>query len=255
MKIINTILAGTLAFGLCFAASAEMRTWTFKTGETLEAELVKIQFDKIVLKDADGKEWTIDKVQFEFSDEDQELLALESPPTLKLEFRKSIVRKNFSMVRGAEDRLPEQRANFGAEVKQTSSTDYPYELTIEFFAIGKELKGSRFIVLDRYSQTFTLTKENKREFKFESPRTINLTDLWPNNSTYSRRGEQYDGFLVMVKDKRGKIIAMDASRDFLVEHLSTLEERGIGNYMDDTCKRTFPTRPDSYIASNAAGRT
>ena len=254
MKKWQFFLVGLVMVGCCNGTFSEMRMWTFKTGETLEAEYVKDLFEKIVLRDANGKEWTILKDKFVFSAEDLEYLDLENPPELVLEFRKSITQKNFTMVRFAEDRPSEQRATFGALVKQKGYQEYNYPMTVEFFAIGKEIKGNRYILLDRLSQPFRLTKENKKEFEFYSERIVHMTDTWGDSENYSRRGEQYAGFLIVVKDKRGKVIAMDGSDKWLEQNLATLEERYIGNYMDETCQRTYPTRPKSYIASTASDR-
>lgn len=256
MKKVQLIWSGVLALalGLCVAASAEMRTWNFITGEQLEAEFVKQYFGKIVLKDSNGKEWTLKEEDFILSDEDKEYLALEEIPELKLEFKKSITQKNFTNVRYAEDRPPEERASFGAAVLQKGTGDYPFELSVEYYAIGKEIKGERYILLDRASDKFTLNKENKREFEFYSNRIVRLTDMWKDNETYSERGEQYYGFLIVVKDKRGKVVAMNATNNWLMEHLDNIEGLMIGNYMDETCTRTYPTRPKSYIASRASGR-
>lgn len=242
--------------GLCAGAFAgELRTWTFSDGRTLEAEFVRILFDKIVLKDAQGKEHTLPREMFVLSDADREFLELENPPVLDLLFRKSIEQKNFSMIRGSENRPPEWRGQFGAKVVQKSSGDYGHELTVEFFAIGQEIKGDRYILLDRRSQTFTPTKANKRSVEFYSKRLVRMTDLWNGSTNYSRRGEQYYGFVITVRDKRGKLVAVDASNAWLTEHLDNLEKLRIGNYMDKTCIRTFPTRPQSYVANQAAGRS
>ncbi len=231
-----------------------IRTWSFKNGQTLEAVYVKTMFDKLVLKDADGKELTFEQAVMDLSDEDKEYLVLENPPAMKLDFRKSITRKNFSMVRGAEDRPPEQRANFGVLIKQDGSGDYPYPLTVDVHVIGKELKGNRYILLDRFSAPFQLKERHKSEFEYYSKRTVRMTDNWPDSTNYDRYGEQYFGFLIVVKDKRGKVIAMNGSNGWLEDHWRTLEERYVGNYMDDTAQRTYPTRPRSYIAAQASGR-
>ncbi|MBN2163311.1 MAG: hypothetical protein JXR25_17055 [Pontiellaceae bacterium] len=263
---LNKICTARLAAGLvriclitfvcCRGTSslAEMRIWTLNDGKTLEAEYVRDLFDKIVLRDADGKEHSLLKDSLNLSEDDIEYLELENPPILDLSFKKSIEQKNFSMIRYAEDRPPEWRANFGAKVAQKSSGDYNHPLTVEFFAIGQEIKGNRYILLDRNYSTFFLNKENKRKFEFYSKRTVRMTDLWDANDDYSRRGEQYFGFLIVVKDKRNKVIAMDASNKWLEENLENLEKRGIWNYMDKSCVRTFPTRPTSYIANREAGR-
>ena len=249
-----TIAAMLLISNAGLAQTNEVRTWNFKTGESLDAEYVKDYLGKVVLKDGDGKEWTLKEENFVLSEADKEYLELQHPPELKLEFRKSIVRKNYTMIRFAEDRPEEQRAEFGALIKQTSYLDYRYELNVEFFAIGSEIEGNRFLLLDRLSTPFQLTKENGRKFEFYSDRVVRLTDMWGNSENYSRRGEQYYGFLIVVTDRRGKVIAADASNDWLLDHLDTLRKREIGNYMDKTCQQTYPTRPKSYIASTAATR-
>jgi hypothetical protein len=232
----------------------EMRTWNFTGDRTLEAEFVRVLFDKLVLKDVNGEEHTIPRENFVLSEADEEYLELENPPELDLLFRKSIERKNFAMIRGAENRPPEQRANFGAKVVQKGSGDYNHPLTVEFFAIGQEIKGDKYILLDRKRKSFIPSRENDRMLEFYSSRIVRMTDLWDDSLNYSRRGEQYYGFIITVRDKRGKLIAVDASNDWLEEHLGKLEKLKIRNYMDKTCSRTFPSRPKSYIASRAAGR-
>ena len=81
-----------------------------------------------------------------------------------------------------------------------------------------------------------------------------MTDMWPNSANYSERGEEYDGFVIVVKDKRGKVVAIHAQHPWLEENLANLENLKIGNYMDKNCERAYPTRPQSYIAAQAASR-
>lgn len=251
MKKILLILA---VAGSVAIASAEVRTWTLKNGKTIEGEMVRTYLDKMVLVDADGKEATLPKDAFRFSDADREYMELEDPPKFKIEIKKSVLRKNFSMIRGSEDRPPEQRAEFGAKVSLENKKDYTHELTVEYFAIGDEIKGDRYILLDRKKSTFTPSKENKWTHEFYSKRLVRMTDLWDNSTVYSRRGEQYAGFVITVRDKRGKLIGINASREWMENSIENLEQLKIGNYMNELCQRTYPTRPKSYIASLASGR-
>ncbi len=239
---------------LCGGVSAEMRTWTLKDGTVFEGEFVRFFFDKLVLKGADGEQVSYPRDSFQLSKEDQEYLELEDFPELKISIKKSITKKNFSMITGAENRPPEWRGNFGVKVIQAGSTDYPHELRLELFAIGKEIRGNRYLLLDRQRTQFHLDKTNGKRFEFDSKRTVRMTDLWDANDNYSRRGEQYFGFLIIIRDKRGKIMAVKASNDWLEDNMETLDKRSIGNYMDKTCMRTYPSRPESYIANRAAGR-
>ena len=67
------------------------------------------------------------------------------------------------------------------------------------------------------------------------------------SSGHQKRGRKYYGYLILLRDVRGKIIAVETSHDWLYENLETLVERGVGNYMDKTCTRTFPTRPYNKV--------
>ncbi|MEA2068129.1 MAG: hypothetical protein U9P12_02905, partial [Verrucomicrobiota bacterium] len=57
------------------------------------------------------------------------------------------------------------------------------------------------------------------------------------------RGTTYYGHLVVVTDSRGKIIAHDASNEWLFENLENLRKLPVGKYMDKTCTRAFPSSP------------
>ena len=52
---------------------------------------------------------------------------------------------------------------FGAKMKQASAGSYNHELTMEFFAIAKELIGDKYILVDRQSSTF-IPSANKHGF-------------------------------------------------------------------------------------------
>lgn len=252
----RTILLMFGMIGMCAYVQAELRTWTLKNGQTFDAEMTRKIFDSLVMVDPAGRELSIPLDSFDLSEDDQEYLMLESPPKLKIEFRKSIQRKNFEMIRGSEDRVPENRATFGAKVNLQDKFDYDGELTVELFAIGGELWGDRYIILDRQTSRFVPSKEEKYTHEFYSKRLVRLTNVLDElkGKDYTRRGERYEGFLVSVKDKRGKIIGIDGSKDWLEEHVEKLEMLKIGNYFDKTCTRTFPTRPKSYMEDNYAGR-
>ena len=248
------ILAVVLAAG--HPSTAEVRSWTLKDGRTVQAELKRTLFDKLVLVNAEGVEVAIPKDEFNFTPGDLEYLKLEDPPNLRIEFKKSIERKNFEMIRGSEDRVPERRATFGAKVRLLDHHDYGNALTVEFFAIGGELYGNRYLLLDRQHFTFVPSKENKYTMDFRSPRLVRLTDTLDElkGADYTRLGENYQGFAITVRDKRGKLIGIKASRDWLEEYLEKLEALKPGNYFDETCTRTFPTRPKSYMNETQAGR-
>lgn len=61
------ITCGILSFGLP-AEALEIRTWTSLSGKSIEAEYVRIDGDKIVLKDKDGREMVVKRAELSQGD-------------------------------------------------------------------------------------------------------------------------------------------------------------------------------------------
>ena len=57
------------------------------------------------------------------------------------------------------------------------------------------------------------------------------------------RGTKYGGYLVIVRDERGKIIQYDASHEFLYEKLEALQKLRPNNHFNRECVRVIPARP------------
>lgn len=223
---------------------AESRSWTLVDGAEFEAEYVITIGGKANLKLPTGK---IVKLPMDrFSSEDLLYIELENPPKLKTEFSKKSDQKVFHLLPSQEDytqRPPERWVQYGVRIKQVGGQPYKHELYAVFYAIGQEQTGDRLILLDRQeTDPFFLTRENGLEYEFRSEREVTLRN-WTVLNEKRKRGSKYYGFLILVRDTRGKIIASDTSHNWLLENHEKLNERGIGNFMDKTCTRKFPTRP------------
>jgi hypothetical protein len=246
----KTYLRTLIIFALCSALPclvfAKSCVWNLKDGTTFEAELVTVMSDKAVFKTVKRKVVKLPLDQF--SDESLLRIELEMPPKLDIEFINSRSKVNFPA--GASDaatRPPEVRAHYGVRIKQTNVGNYDHELNVELFAIGIERLGDKYILLDRQSTPFTLTAENKKTFEFRSERGVVLRNFLAGaGQSKTPRGERYYGYLAVVKDVRGETIAVGASHDWLFENIENLSKRTVGNYMDETCARVFPTRPPPW---------
>lgn len=230
---------------LAGSAHAEMRTWTGSDGNTFEGEYISSSGDKIILKDARGKTKKIPRAQF--SPEDIAYIELTNPPEFKVDF---FTKSNQLILVVPPDiqftQLPPPKILdyvFGAKIKQSSSKDYNHVLRIEFFAIGAEVWGNQYILLDRQESSFTLSTENNRSYKFSSEKTVRMIqyDLYG-----ASRGRKYYGNLVTVTDERGEIIAYSASNEWLYRNIENLKQLPLGAYFDKTCTRTYPTPPKRY---------
>jgi len=222
-----------------FLSGAEPRLWTLDSGYKFKAELVQVMGDKAVLKDALGERVKVDLALL--SSEDQLFIELENPPKLEISFRRKSKKKHFP-ARVTTKLLPEVQINtFGVRVKQKSAGPYNHEMRVEFFALGKERAGDRFILLDRQERSFSLTTANHRTHEFWGG-AVSL-DKYEIFYITRPRGKKYAGHLIVITDVRGRMIATQTSFDWLLENLSDLKKVPVGGYMDKTCTRTFPTRP------------
>lgn len=221
---------------------SRMHTWTCVNGETIEAEFIRILGDKALLETPQGDELKLPLNQL--CQEDQVYAELSSPPAFDLDFaKKSDARPPLPGTPYLRGRwIPPTLIDyiFTAKVKQTSVGAYNHPLTVEYFAIGKEVDGDNYILLDRQQDVFTPTKENNRSHAFSGPPVLcyDYDDYWRD-----RRGSKYGGFLVTLTDERGEIIAHATPHDWLFDQLEKLRKFPVGRHFDKSLDRVFPPRP------------
>lgn len=229
------------AAGSGLADGAEIETWSLKDGTTFEAELTQVLFNNAVFADTEGN---IRKIPVDaLSDESRSRTELLNPPRLDISLSKDFNTVVFpSGILEQATRPPEARAHHGFSIKQTSAGVYDHELKFEMYIIGTELNGSRKILLDKQEGTFVLNNENGRKYKFWSKRTVVYQDYVVLDDV---RGEKYYGFLIVIRDERDKVVAVETSHNWLYDHYDNLRQRYAINFLDDQCERVYPTQPRS----------
>ncbi len=217
----------------------KMRIWTMVDGRTFKAKFMTTIAGKVSLKNRKGKQLTLPENRF--CEADREFIQLETPPQLDINFSKSSKQRVFPFTLSQE--IPRSSYfTFKATIKKTSVKPYDRELTAEYFAIGAEFGGEKHILLDYRKENFFLTKKNGGRFEF-SGNPVELVDYASNGQ---RRGKKYGGYLVVVTDARGEIIAHNASSKLFFGNLENLRTVPVGKYFDDSCIRTAPTRPKRW---------
>ena len=247
----KTFIKIVLTVSLSICARGEMRTWTSLPGNTIEAEYVKILFDNVIRKDANGAEL---KVPLNlFSGEDLKYIELSNPPKLSVDFMKSVDQDfvpDTPFDTGGP--LPEVPTllnyNFGARVKQKDAKTYEYPLTVEIYAFTQQRYDRRkhHLICKTKSEPFVLSKENGRRYEFTGPHqhpVLSYT-LYVNYLNWEElRGEKFAESLILVRDERGEIIAYNVTKNWLYDNLDKLEELPVGAWLNDKCIRVHPTPP------------
>ncbi|MDF7823465.1 hypothetical protein P4B35_05530 [Pontiellaceae bacterium B12227] len=222
---------------------AAMRVWTSLAGKEIEAKFRVLMGQQVILESARRKQIKFPLNQL--SPEDREFIEFASPPKLDINFFKKstqVPNPPVSPWVGANQRpLQIFDYTFGTRVKQTSSGAYNRKLFVEYTAVGEEVDGDNYVLLDRGSSEFLLTEENKRSHEIygEAVRIMRIA----YRDSAPMRGTKYGGYLVTVKDERGNMIAHDASHDFLYENLSKLKKLRPNNHFNKRCERVIPARP------------
>jgi len=237
---INAVQKTDLPEGAVLAEPAPVdpvRTWTSMDGKTMKAKFVVVIGDKVVLETPAGKQRKLLLAQL--SAEDREYIELAHPPVFNIDFSAK-TEQIFTVAGTGSSGLCYSRSyQAKVKLKQTSAGVYNHELCVEFFAVGAEIHGDRYVLLDRQKSFFTPNKENGRSNEFTG-RSVEIQDF---EMYGQRRGEKPYGYVITVTDSRGKIIRHKATSEWLYENLENLKGLPLGAYMDKTCTRVFPTGP------------
>lgn len=221
-------------------AHAETRVWTLKSGKTLEAEFISQIGGKVSLKTLKGKMFKLQGN--ELSADDMLYIELESPPDLDLSASRTTKQRIFPDALNDKQMPSTLYNNLIAVVKQKSTKPYNQELTLEFFVVGEERLGDKYVLLDYKKEIFHLKDGSDSVFKLPS-KTINVTEFEMKGQSF---GEVYDGYMIVVTDSRGEVIAHRSKVDFWFENVENLRTVPAGKCFDDTCERAWPTRPKHY---------
>lgn len=212
-----------LFLSLCTSGMAEFRIWTDKNGDHLEAEFVCISAGKIVLQDRNNRKYRL--LPESLSEKDRKYAALLVPPRLDLNVSKS--KDTRSIGYDSEEEMLICKVT----VKKTSSQPYPGDLTAELMVIGKELQSGDYIVLAKAKETFRLGKSG--DFYELSSERIRLQKY---EGYYHESGTEYSGFLTVVRDPEGRVIAIKASRDTFEKKAEELLKIPVRRRFDKNCR-------------------
>jgi hypothetical protein len=236
------VLAG-FAVLIAMGVSAEMRTWTVSSGQSLEAEYLRTTMsDEAQLRKADGNEIAVPLKML--SAEDLSYIDLQHPPKLKVEYgkysRRDSMDSNCTPELGADLKIVQQVTyTFNVRIRQTDSKDYPFNLRVEYYAIGRQFQNKdKHVILYKYTTDLVLNDENKREFKWVSQEIKTPMEFTLDETTF---GRDYVGGMILIYDERGEVIAHKEVRDWLFDNREKLRELPVGSFIDRECNRIHPS--------------
>jgi RNase P/RNase MRP subunit p29 len=219
----------------------QMRTWTVQD-KTVEAKFLLEGNGYILVEQPNGKQIKLPPDQV--SEADQRFLEMRKAPKFrKLDFSKKHEKIDITKYLGPYvDARPASVYDwtFGVKMKEPSVKEYSRKLTVEYFAVGREINGDNYILLERNSSDFTLSKENNYSHEFYGKK-IRMME-YTNRASSPMRGRDYGGYLVVISDEDGNIVQHQASSEFLFEYMQKLQKLPVNAHFDKWCNRTYPPR-------------
>ncbi|MDZ8117697.1 SHD1 domain-containing protein [Pontiella sp. NLcol2] len=241
MKHVFMMLA--LAFFMVTVSAGEIRQWTLNNGQTIEAEFVSLIGGKVALKTLRGKLLKIP--QNGIAPEDLSYVELLNPPRLDISFSKMTRQHVYPPLTQwfEANNVPPRSLyfNFSTQIKQLSPNPYHHELIAEIFVIAVEVGGDKNILIDYRKEPFHLSGENGRAVSIAGAQDRMMTTYLAPSGRW--RGEKYEGYMVVITDPRGEIIAHATTRDWWFEKLENLRRVPVGKTFDEEGKRCWPSRP------------
>ena len=196
-------------------ALAESRIWTDVNGNTIEAELVRVLSQQVVLRGADGRDI---KVSLDtLSAADRAAAMFSQPPTIDLKVSAKTSRSNSSLRsagRGSRVQIEEETTQVKLVATKTSAAPYEAALTATLFVMGTQ-NGGEPVLIDKVTKDFVYEGKNK-EFEMTS-------DAFESRAHHQgERRAQYAGWLVVVTDSNDEVVASRSSKKEYADHADAL---------------------------------
>lgn len=206
-------------------SAAEMRTWTSKNGDTIEAEFDSMfAGTKVLLKTADGR---VLKIPVDgLCAADLEYLAAVVPP--KIDITVDVDKNRNSEF--AVDGYKRNRETIKCTVFIKKKNKYPCsrEFKTHFYVFAEKLNGDLYWLISCASHSLSFN-DGENTFSFKStPASVE----WQDMTFADNRGFKYEGYIVVVEDDAGNVIAMESTRDLYENNWNKIRGAAKGAQFD-----------------------
>jgi len=195
------------------AKAADMRIWTAVNGQTLEAKFIQMSGPKVVLEKPDGKRIMIAKDNLCMAD--HEYLAVAIPPELKFEVDRD--KDSQKTAQGYSYTFRRETVTLAVTIKKVNRDECSRKFKAKLYMLAESKGGdSSYMVMEHKEHSFDFIRGNNTHFDASS--TVK------NYEGYSySRGWEYDGYVIVVEDEEGQIVATDASKSTFLSKIRTIE--------------------------------
>lgn len=232
---VSIIAATTLLTAL--STFAESRIWTDTKGNSIEAEYILQTGDKVVLRLVEGNDVQVSLNTL--SAEDQDYILRKTPPKLELDVNLDVDRSNS----GNGRRIQVQTESMSAKVivKKTGTSAYDAPLFAEIFLIGKREYSDDYVVMEHAESEFKFATKGRDEYVYTSGNVSSRKRDGAGNG-----GMDFKGYLALVRDQEGQVIAMKASKPEFASFAESISTATSGNALSSNFEVVNAEESDAY---------
>lgn len=221
------------------ADGEEMRTWTSKKGDTVEAMYIRMfAGGKVILETSDGKQLTVPVDGL--CAKDQEYLASKVPPQLDIEV--DIDTDSDTSYSSYDYERKKEVVKGKVVVKKTNREPCNQTLTVGMYVFAKRQRGDDLWLISKAEKKISFADGVDQHF-FKCP----AAETEYTNTSYSdQRGYRYEGYLVMVEDAAGNILAVESNRGEIESHCKAIRGAEVNTEFDGDFDRMSRKRTSSW---------
>lgn len=217
-----------VSFFLVSFSFAEMRIWTSVKGDSIEAEFVKKIGSKAVLNTADGRQLKIPMQGL--CKADLAYISSVIPPEFDIDVDIDKDSKKLADLDG----YVSKRDSISGEVaiKQTNQEKTNRSFKAFFYVFAKDLKSDSKMVILKQEHAFDCKSSRETQFATEVA-TVQHRDYWYDG----KKGMQYHGYLLVIEDSKGSVIAVDSTQKLYEDNVVKLKSFSKGDGFDKNFRK------------------
>jgi len=223
----------------CFAVgqdeSGKLRVWKDRDGKTVKAEYVRTEVESVILRREDGSEFKVSMKSL--SDPDIEFVRMQTPPRIEINMEPSVDTYTVGYLgnAGYDYTVKYQVVEPSVLLRKTSTEPYEAPLDMEVILLGRIREVDRYIILDNSVITFAFKGRQSYEVSYVGY-PVDLRQI----SGSWRSGVEYEGYLVIIRDSRGQLVAVKASKIALEQNAAELSGVQAGSMLTDQLRVIKP---------------
>lgn len=241
--IMLLFMASCVAFGE--SDSGTFRVWTDRDGSTVKAAYVRTEVESVILRREDGSEFKVSMKSL--SQPDVDFVRLQTPPRIEINMEPSVDSYTVGYLgnAGYDYTVKYQVVEPSVLLRKTSTEPYEAPLEMEVILLGRIREVDRYIIIDNSVVSFAFKGKQSYEVSYVGY-PVDLRQI----SGSWKSGVEYEGYLVIIRDSRGKLVAVKGSKNALEQNAAELSGAQTGSMLTDQLKVIKPriVMPDEGYA-------